>query len=408
MNDELTQQTEALRPAVDVLRTRLRILAMLGIALVVAGYLSDHGQFFRSYLLAFLYWVSLSLGCLAVLMMHHLAGGRWGFAIRRILEAGTRTIWVMPFLGIPVILGMHELYEWTHLDVVAADPILQQKQVYLNTPFFIFRAIAYFVVWGLLAYFLNRWSAAQDETTETSPTRRMQVLSGPGMILFVLTATLAATDWMMSLEPHWFSTIYAAIYIIGQILLTWAFVMLVCIPLSKRPPLNKLLTNERLRDIATLMLGFVMLWAYTSFSQLLIIWAANLPEEIGWYFKRLQGGWQSVGYTLIFLHFGLPFLLLISSRIKSRIAVLIGVSSGIAIMRLIDLFWITAPAFQGHGDHADVGFALSWMDIGMPLAVGAIWLYIFLGQLTKRSLVPLNDPRFDFAALAEEGEGGGH
>ena len=411
MNEELTRQTEALRPSVDALRGRLRILAILGIALIAVGYVSDDGQFFRSYLLAFLYWVSLSLGCLAILMMHHLGGGRWGFAIRRVVEAGSRTIYVMPLLGIPVILGMHELYEWTHADVVAADPVLQKKQIYLNAPFFILRAAGYFVIWGLLVFFLNRWSAAQDETTETSPTRRMQVMSGPGVIVFVLTGTLAATDWMMSLEPHWFSTIYAAIYIIGQILLTWAFVMLVCIPLSKRQPLSSLLSNDRLRDIATLMLGFVMLWAYTSFSQLLIIWSANLPEEIGWYFKRLQGGWQGVGYTLIFAHFGIPFLLLISSRIKSRIAVLVGVSISIAVMRLVDLFWVTAPAFQimdsmGHGDHSHVGFALSWMDLGLPIALGAIWLYVFLGQLTKRSLVPLNDPRFDFQALAEETEGG--
>ena len=404
MNEELIRQTEALQPDVRAWRRRVLVLALAGIALVVAGYLSDHDQFFRSYLLAFLYWVSLSLGCLAVLMMHHLTGGRWGFAIRRVLEAGTRTLWLMAVLAIPVLLGMHELYEWTHAEVVAADPILQQKQVYLNEPFFIIRTVAYFAIWGLLAYLLNRWSAAQDRTTETHPTRRLQVLSGPGVVVFVLAGTLAATDWMMSLEPHWFSTIFAAIYMIGQMLLAWAFVLLVCIPLSRQQPLSSLLTNDRLRDLATFMLAFVMLWAYTSFSQLLIIWTTNLPEEIGWYFKRLHGGWQHVGYTLIFLHFGLPFLLLLSSRIKARIAVLVGVSIGIAIMRLVDLLWITAPAFQGHGGDADVGFVLSWMDVALPLALGALWLYVFLGQLTKRSLVPLNDPRFDFAALADEGD----
>ncbi len=401
MNEELIQQTQALVPHLGGARKKALIVGLVGVALAVVGYLSDDEQFFRSYLLGFIYWMGLSLGCLAVLMLHHLAGGRWGFAIRRMLEAGTRTLPLMFVLSIPVALGIHELYEWSHEEVVAADPILQQKSVFLNVPFFVTRSLIYFVIWGILAFLLNRWSAQQDRTKETYPTRRMQVLSGPGFVVFVLAATLAAIDWIMSIEPHWFSTMYAAIYIIGQMLLTWAFMILVSVSLSRREPLNALLTNDRLRDLGTLMLAFVMLWAYTSYSQLLIIWAGNLPEEIGWYLTRLRGGWQNVGYTLIFAHFGIPFVLLVSSRIKARIPILVTVASGIVFMRLVDLFWITAPALQTHGGHA--GFSVSLLDIVIPMGIGGLWLYVFFGQLTTRSLVPLNDPRFDFAALAAEG-----
>lgn len=398
----LMSQTEALAPRLESYRRRALVVAVVGLFLAAAGYVTDQQQFFRSYLLAFVYWTGLSIGCLGLLMIHHLAGGRWGFAIRRLLEAGTRTLPHMFVLGIPVILGLHELYEWTHTDVVAADPLLRHKQGYLNVPFFIARSIGYFVIWGAMAYFLSRWSGVQDATEESWPTRRMQVLSGPGVVIFALTGTFASVDWIMSLEPHWFSTIYSAIYLIGQLLLTWAFITIVAVPLSRHLPLSAVLTNERLRDLGTFMLGFVMLWAYVSFSQLLIIWSANLPEEITWYYARLQGGWQHVGYALIALHFAVPFLLLLSSRIKSRTLVLTSVSAGLIVMRLVDLFWITAPAFS-HGE----GLAFHWMDAALPVGLGGVWVAAFFGQLRRRALLPLNDPRFDLAEMTAPEESHG-
>ena len=399
MNQELIQQSQALHPTFNSFRTRALIIAVVGIALTVFGYLDNADQpkeFFASYLLAFVYWISLTLGCLIVLMIHHLAGGRWGFAIRRLLEAGTRTLPLMFVLSIPLAFGIHELYEWSHEEVVAKDPVLQHKKAFLNPTFFVIRTALYFVIWGLIAFLLNRWSAQQDTTDQSHPTRRMQILSGPGTVVFVIVCTFAAVDWIMSLEPHWFSTIYAAIYIIGQILFTWAFMILVGASLSKRQPLDVLLTNERLRDLGTLMLGFVMLWAYTSFSQLLIIWAGNLPEEITWYYTRLRGGWENIGYLLVLLHFAFPFVLLVSSRIKARIPILCTLAAGLIIMRLVDLFWITAPAL------GKPELTINWMDIVIPVAFGGAWVFVFFGQLKKHSLVPLNDPRFNFEELAEE------
>ena len=398
MNEEIIRQSEALKPKFDSWRKKALICGLVASAFAILGLYFDREQFFRSYLLAFVYWVSLSLGSLLLLMVHHLVGGRWGFALRRLLEGGTRTLLLMFVLGIPVLLGIHELYEWSHADVVANDEILQKKAVFLNPTFFVIRYVIYFLIWGALAVLLNKWSAEQDLTAETSPTRRTQILSGPGTVVFVLITTLAAIDWIMSLEPHWFSTIYAAIFIIGQMLMTWAFMTLVAVQLSRYQPLSALLTNERLRDLGTFMLGFVMLWAYTSFSQFLIIWSGNLPEEITWYYTRLKGGWQNVGYMLVVFHFFVPMVLLVSSRLKARIPILVSIAAGLMAMRLLDLFWITAPAFD------KTGFTIHWLDVVLPIALGGLWLWVFYGQLSKRSLVPLNDPRFDFSALAADGD----
>lgn len=398
MNEELIRQSQALAPRIDGYRRRALIAGLVGLGLTIFGYISQQDQFFQSYLLAFTFWISLTLGSLMILMIHHLAGGRWGFAIRRILEAGTQTWPIMLLLGLPVLAGMHHLYHWTHAEAI--DDILAQKVVYLNEPFFIARYFIYFVVWGALSFLLTRWSSAQDANEETWPTRRTQTLAGPGLIVLVLTGTFACVDWLMSLEPHWFSTIFAAIYLIGGGLATWALSAIVGVSLSRHEPLSAILTNERLRDLGTFMLGFTMLWAYTSFSQLLIIWSANLPEEITWYYTRLHGGWLYLGYALIGFHFFVPFLLLISSRLKARTKILVSVACGLLFMRLVDLYWIMAPAFQHGGeDHSAMPH---WLDLGVPLFMGGFWLFVFFGQLKKRSLVPLNDPRFDYAALAEE------
>ena len=395
-NESIVQHTEALKPRLSSLQNIALVVGLVGLVATFFGYATQPDHFFQSYLLAFVYWISLSMGSLGVLMMHHLAGGRWGFSIRRLLEAGTRTLPLMFIFLLPILfLGMHDLYHWTHTE--SLDEILIQKSGYLNEPFYIARNLMYFAIWGLMAFFLNRWSTQQDNTTETQATRKMQRLSGPGIVIYTLTMTLAGVDWIMSLEPHWFSTIFCAIYIIGQILLTWAFMTLVAVPLSKRQPLNHLLTNERLRDLGTFMLGFVMLWAYTSFSQLLIIWAGNLPEEITWYMTRLTGSWLTLGYLMIILHFALPLVLLVSSRIKARIPILVCIALSLVVMRLVDLFWITAPAFDKSG------LSLHWLDIAIPVGMGGIWISYFFWHLKRRSLIALNDPRFDYL-LSEEDE----
>ncbi|MBM3280342.1 MAG: hypothetical protein FJY95_20020 [Candidatus Handelsmanbacteria bacterium] len=386
--NNFAQQSAELHPYFDRIQKHAFAVGGVGLVILAAAALVDPHQFFRSYLLGFVYCMGLPLGSLAILMLHHLAGGTWGYAIRRLLEAASRTVPLVLVFFLPILLGAHELYEWTHAEVVAADPILTQKSAYLNLPFFTVRAAIYFAIWITLSHLLNKWSLQQDQTTETSPTRRMQVISGPGIILFMLTMTLAAVDWVMSLEPHWFSTIFSLIFIIGQGLLTWTFMTIVAVRLHERKPLSGLITNQRLRDLGTLTLAFVLLWTYTSFSQLLIIWSANLPEEITWYMTRLHGGWRILGVLLMIFHFGVPFLLLISSQLKAKVRVLTAIACGLIVMRLVDLYWITAPALH----HSRLEPHL--LDLVAPIALGGIFVGAFFWQLKKRSLVALNDPRF--------------
>ena len=391
---------ESIHPYLDHLQRRALAVGLVGLVAAAAGYFTAEEQFFRSYLLAFTFWIGLPLGSMGILMIHHVGGGTWGFAIRRLLEAGTRTLPLLFLLVLPILFfGLHDLYEWTHQSVVQKDAILQKKVPYLNEPFFIIRTVLYFAIWGLFAFLLNRWSQQQDQTMATHPTHRLQLLSGPGIVVFFLTATLASMDWLMSLEPHWFSTIFGIIYIVGMGLMAWGFAFLLAVPLARRAPLQGVITEQHLRDLGTFMLACVMLWAYTSFSQLLIIWSANLPEEITWYMTRLEGGWQYVAYGLLVFHFAVPFLFLISSTMKSKTKLLAALAAGLIFMRWVDLYWITAPTFtKVHAEHGpsfhSTGLTLHWLDLVISIGIGGIVVAFFLAQLKKRALIAQNDPRF--------------
>ena len=393
MNESITQP-DALHPYLDNLQRRALVVGLVGLAAAAVGYFTAEDQFFRSYLLAFTFWIGLPLGSMGILMIHHVGGGTWGFSIRRLLEAATRTLPLLFVLSLPILFGLHHLYEWTNQSAVQGDAILKQKAPYLNESFFILRTVLYFAIWGLFAFLLNRWSWQQDQTTATHPTHRMQILSGPGIVIFFLTATLAAVDWLMSLEPHWFSTIFGIIYIIGMGLMAWGFAFLIAVPLSRREPLRGVITEQHLRDLGTFMLACVMLWAYTSFSQLLIIWSANLPEEITWYMTRLEGGWQYVGYGLLAFHFAVPFLFLISSTMKSKTKLLGTIAAGLVFMRLVDLYWITAPTFTKVNGFHSTGITIHWLDLAIPIGIGGIVIALFFAQLKKRTLIAQNDPRF--------------
>jgi hypothetical protein len=344
-------------------------------------------QFFRSYLIAYLFWLGIALGCLPLLMLHHLAGGRWGFVLRRILEAGTRTLPLMFLLFVPLVFGIHSLYEWSRPEIVAQDAVLQAKRGYLNVPFFIVRAVMYFGAWIIVSYFLNRWSAEQDATGNRELMRRCQLLSAPGIVIYSLAITFASMDWGMSLEPHWFSTIYGMLFIVGQSLAALAFAIAVAIRMAGSPPLSDVLKADVFQDLGNLLLAFVMLWAYISFSQYLIIWAGNLPEEIPWYLHRGANGWQRIAAFLTIFHFAVPFLLLLGRANKGRKTVLGAIAVGVLLMRWVDLYWLIAPSFLR-------SVRIHWMDVVLLFVIGGIWLYVFLSQLMKRALVPLGDPSF--------------
>ncbi|HEV3254218.1 MAG TPA: hypothetical protein VG033_07410 [Candidatus Acidoferrales bacterium] len=379
---------------INRLQRRALTVGAAGLALCVLGALIEHDstQFFRSYLLAYMFWLSIPLGCMAIVMLHHLTGGAWGFVIRRLLESGTRTLLAMAVLFVPVLFGLSRLYLWAQPAAVAADPILQYKRPYLNPAFFTGRAIFYFAVWMGLAFLLNRWSFEQDRTGEPALTQRLEALSGPGLVLYGLTVTFASVDWVMSLEPHWFSTIYGMLFMVVQGLAAMAFVIVVAQMLAGRPPLSEIATPADFNDLGNLLLTFVMLWAYLAFSQFLIIWSGNLKDEIPWYTSRATGGWAWLAVFLIVFHFAVPFLLLLSRNVKRRLRVLSVVAGALIFLGWVDMYWLMVPAFAPDRPR------IHWMDLAAAIGVGGIWIAVFLSELKGRPLVPLHDPRLQEAA----------
>jgi hypothetical protein len=387
----LTETADQLIPSLRQHQRRLLTIGIAGGLISIVGLWTNPAQFFQSYLVAYMFVLGVTLGCLALGMVHQLSGGAWGVVIRRPIGAASRVLPVLTLLFLPLVFGMSHLYEWTHADVVAGDEALRHKQLYLNVPFFLVRAAIYFLVWNALSFFLNAWSLEQDRTGDPAIARRMQLLSAGGLLGYGLTVTFASFDWLMSLEPHWFSTIYGVLIIGGQGLAALAFLIVVSAWLSRRPPLQDIIVPSHFHDLGNLMLAFVMLWAYFAFSQYLIIWSGNLPEEIAWYLHRLQTGWRAVGLVLVVLHFVAPFGLLLSRAIKRQANLLVKVAYMILVLRVVDLFWLVAPEF-----HRD-GVAVSWLDLVLPFSLSAFWLGCFVWQLRGRAILPVHDPQFDEA-----------
>jgi hypothetical protein len=354
--------------------------------------MSHPDEFFRSYLLAFVFWNGLAVGSLAVLMLQYLTGGAWGIAIRRELEAATRTLPLMAAAFLPIAFGLHRLYAWTHADVVAKDELLQKKAGYLNAPFFLARAAFAFAAWMLVAYFLNRWSREQDTRPDHQAIdRKLQLLSGGGLVLYALTTTFTAIDWVMSLEPHWYSTMYGVLFMVGQGLGALALATFAVVRLSRHAPVSRFFGGRHLHDLGKMMFAFTMIWAYVNFSQYLIVWSGNLPEEIVWYLARFRGGWGWVGLAVLLLHFVLPFLLLLSRRANRDPGTLLAAAGLLVGMRFVDIAWLLLPAFsKGH-------FQIHPTDLTLPIGLGGLWLGLYIRNLTSRPLLPVNDPGFDEA-----------
>jgi hypothetical protein len=374
-------------PGIERLGKTSLVVGSVALVLFAALGWRDPVQFFRSYLLAFVFWIGLPLGCTAILMIHNMIGGTWGFPLRRPLESGTKTLVLMAVLVLPILFRLPLLYSWADPSKVAADPLLQYKHAYLNVPFFVVRTVIYFSIWILITSLLNKWSQQQDETGEAGLTQRARSLSAPGLLIFGLTVTFASVDWVMSLEPHWLSTIFGMIFMVSEVLAAMAVMTVTVIRLSKEKSLNGMVTPRLLNDYGNLLLVFTMLWAYLSFSQFLIIWGANLRDEVPWYLTRARGGWAGVAVILIIFHFAVPFLLLLTRFVKRRAEILGWVAAGLIVMGLVDIFWLVTPAFN----HAGPEFHLTdWLAV---LGIGGLWLWRYTSQLQGRPLLPLHDPR---------------
>ena len=385
-------------PSLGRLQQRALIVGVIGLIAGGIGAAMNLDQFFMSWLIGFLFCLSLSLGCLALLMLQHISGGQWGMVGRRVFEAGSRMLPIVALLFVPLLFGLPKVFVWAQPEAVAGSHVVQMKTAYLNVSFFVIRAVIYFLFWMLLVVLLNRWSAAQDngEGITKHDSVRYRKVSAPGLLFLVITVTFASVDWVMSLEPEWFSTIFGLLTIAGYGLTGIAFTIVVLAAIDRDRPAGSLLTPRHFHDFGKLLLAFTMLWAYLSFSQFLIIWSGNLPEEIPWYIARIRGSWGAVAILLVVGHFFLPFALLLSADIKKRSGLLAKVAIFILVMRLIDLIWYVAPAFRhmapegAGGTHSVI--PMHWMDIAIPVGLTGLWVFLFVRQLRTRSLFPMNDP----------------
>lgn len=383
--------------------TRFTALRQKALALGIAALLvsavgfaaAGSSQFFQSYLYAYMVWTCLTLGLFGLTLLHHAVRGAWGLPVLRFFEAGASTLPLMLLLFVPVAVGIPFLYPWANPEVVQADKYIQHKSGYLNVPFFLIRTAIYFTIWILLERVLRRLSLKQDETEDPSLAQKRMNLSAPGLVLFVLTVSFAMIDWVMSLEPKWYSSIYGAWFIVAQGLSALAFSTVVLLLAARHQPYADVVNAKLTRDLGNLTFAFVILWAYTSFSQYLIIWSANLPDEIVYYVKRNQGGWQYLSASLALLQFFLPFLILLSSRVKRYAALLLRVMIFILVMRVVDLFWVIAPALGRET------LSVHWLDVTLLLGIGGLWVAWFARQVCSAPFLPRHDSRLREAWLYE-------
>lgn len=375
------------------------------VVLLVAAIISPEmrEQVLRSWLLGYIFWCGIGMGSLGILILQYITGGAWGVVIRRIVEASSRTLPLLIVLFLPILLGAGSIYEWTHPE--AGDKILEHRAPYLNYTNWALRAALYFGLWAVMMYLLNKWSKDMDETGDWSILQKATRFSGPTMVFFVLVVTFAAIDWVMTLDPHFFSTIWGFLFVAGWGLSSFSFTVAILAALSNRAPLDRIVGKRHFHDLGKLMLALTMVWAYFNFSQFLIIWSGNIPEETFWYLDRMKGGWGVMGIALIVLHFAFPYLVLLSRDIKRNAKWLSLLAIFILVMRLVDLYYLIGPAprVKPHGAKLEFLAALSWTDFVAPVAVGGIWLWYFFGQLQSRPLVPVNDPFLENAI--EHGKG---
>jgi hypothetical protein len=381
------------------------IVGAVALLATAAGYfVSGAGQFFHSYIFAFFFWIALSLGGLFLLMLNHITEGVWGLMLRRSLESAALTIPVMAALFLPLLLGMTELYPWTRPEVIEEEYVVALKTPYLNVPFWLGRAVLFFAIWTALAFLLNRLSNEQDSRGHSEGLQsRLKNISGPGLVVLVLTWTLAATDWGMSLEPLWFSSMYPVTFLASMLILGFAFNIIVLNLLGSRKLLPYNIPVDRLHDLGKFLFAFTVVWSYVNFSEYLIIWSGNIPEETFWFGHRLQGGWEFLATALIFGHFFIPFFLLLSRFTKRNIGYLTGIAIYMVAIELVWYFWKIQPAFYPDGFH------FSWTDVTALLGIGGIWLTAYTGFLVRRPLLPANDPRMEKLRRQQlEGHGHGH
>jgi hypothetical protein len=373
------------RAELDRVQWSALVVGAVALAVCGVGAFFTPTQFFRSYLVAHQFFLGIALGSMAILMIYHLTRGAWGFMIRRLLEAAMRTLPLLAVLFVPVAFGVRYVYPWAQPGGVERSEELEFNPIYLDVPFWWLRAAVFFALWILLAVVLSLWSRQQDLTGEPHLPRKFRLFSAPGLVVYGLTITFASVDWVMSIQPSFHSTMFGVLYAVGQLLSAHAFALVLLTRLVSSPPLVDFVSRDTLNDLGNLLFTFLVLWAYLTFAQFMLIWMANLPEEVIWYLPRVRGGWLVVTWALVVFHFAVPFFALLMRDVKRNPQRLARVAGLLLVMQLVFLFYQIEPPFQG------TTFADHWMDFLTPFGVGGIWLAFFLWTLRRRPVLPLHD-----------------
>ncbi|MCB1032458.1 MAG: hypothetical protein KDD47_01330 [Acidobacteria bacterium] len=403
MSQQIELTAESFAPPKDLNRIQ-KIALMVGVAGFVVALIglfrgeAARGQFFQSYLVSYLFWLSISLGSLGLLALQHMTQGAWGLVPRRINEASSGVLVLMAALFVPIWLGRHELFEWLH-PLEHHDEVLEAKLWYLNAPFYAKRVILYFLLWIGMTWLLTRFSSQQDrkahdEAASARIIARMRQVAAPGLVVLAVLATFSSVDLLMSLDPHWYSSLYGIYFMGSQLIAGMTFLILVCTWLSRFAPMNQVLSPKIFHAQGKLLMAFTLLWAYFGVSQFLITWSGDLPEEILWYKHRQEHGWQFVALTLVFAHFAIPFLLLLSRPRKEAAGRLAKVALLLLAAHWLDYFWQAAPTFDAH-------LSFHPQYVATLAAVGGLWLWLFVTLLKRRPILPVKDPYLP-EALADE------
>jgi hypothetical protein len=378
------------------------VLAATGGAVSLYGWINLPERFYAAWLTAWFYWLGMALGCLVMALLHGMTGGAWGRAIRRVIEAGYQTLPLLALLFVPIWLAAGQIYKWADAEALRQHETLARKAGYLNVGGFQVRAIIYFVVWTAITWVLDRSSPNDEPRLESPRSQRLQRRSGLCFIAYGVTMTLAAVDWVMSLEPEWYSTMYGLIHMAGQAVSGLSLSLVVVVALAMFEPWSRIVTPVRRNDLGNLLLAAVMFWAYCSFFQYLVIWSGNLPEENVWYVHRSRGGWEYLAMGLAGLHFAVPFLLLLSRQMKRQATDICRIALVLLLMRYIDLYWLIVPGFErGESDVHELTF--HWLDLAALGAIGGAWLAVFCWRLSARVRLPMYDPELTEAVDERSG-----
>lgn len=369
-------------------------IGAVGLIASLVGYFLDADQFFFSYLVSFVFFTGIALSALIMVMLHHITRSSWGVVVRRVSESFSSNIWIWAIFVIPIILGIHNLYHWSHPELLdygtpGYDKIVSGKSAYLNPTFFVIRQFIYFALWGYLGWKLHKVSVQMDKTRDWGLTTLLRKVSAPGIPLFALSIAFASFDWLMSLDPHWFSTMFGVYFFSISFQAFWPIMILTIFYMQRMGLLQNTIKQVHIYDLGAWFFAFTVFYAYIAFSQFLLIYYANMPEETLWYFHRLEGSWKFIAFGLLIFRFAIPFLVLLNRKAKKNRTVLGIVSVIVLIIHFAEIYWIAMPVLFEHGIH------ISWMDITTFLGLGGVFFGLFFHQLKKHNMIPVNDPKLD-------------